>query len=156
MYSPEGDQSYISLKLFKKHKNDDIAFYPKYIVLNLNDRKDIHDFNINNEKINKQKNYLIKEYKILKLKAIPNQNKENTEFAKNKKWNKNLRNDELFVLFNNIYITSLKINDTNILLSEKDIKSEGLSRLCQLHFIYIESLQLNKNNISIIIKFFFD
>ena len=133
IYLPDGEKSYISLKLFKKEKNEDIYFYQRYIGLNLNKR-----------------NYLMKEYKIIKLDAIPHINKENNDFPKRKIWNKNLRNDELFVLFNKIYNTSLKINNKDIIISEKDIKSEGLSRLCQLHFIYIESLQLNKNSISII------
>ena len=145
IYLPEGDESYISLKLYKKHKNEDIIFYNKYIELNPNYKNYANDYNTN-----KQKNYLMKEYKIIKLEAVPIKIKENNESAKKRIWNKNLRNDELFVLFNNIYNTSLKISDKNIILSEKNIKSEGLSRLCQLHFIYIESLQLNKNNISII------
>ena len=58
----------------------------------------------------------MKEYKIIKLEAVPIKIKENNESAKKRIWNKNLRNDELFVLFNNIYNTSLKISDKNIIL----------------------------------------
>ena len=52
----------ISLKLFKKQKSEDITFYQRYINVN---------------KTFAKRNYLMKEYKIIKLESIPDINKEN-------------------------------------------------------------------------------
>jgi len=160
---PDGENSMIMLKLIRKEKEKDEAFYDAFISFEkelerenekkkyLNSFGDEKNFTYDVGGINYDHQIVDKDAKIKKkIQKMEEENKENIKEEKNKKVGnrRNVDDETLLHEFNKKYKTRLKLKDKELYLYEKGLLSESVSKLSKIHFRIAEELYLNNNKIS--------